>query len=330
MYQLIKDFPEQILRAVEIGEKATLNTKFDGPIKNIVVSGLGGSGIGGNLLGELLREDLSIPVVVNKGYQLPAFVDASTLLILCSYSGNTEETVSCANQALAKGLKPVCITSGGKLEDIAVKNALDLIKIPAGFPPRCCLGYSATQLFFVLKHYGLIDGEFKDSLIRVASFLEVEQHKIMTEAEVLANKVVRRVVIAYADEKYESTVLRLKQQINENSKMHCWHNVVPELNHNELVGWRERNDNLAILFFRASDEYKRNTHRLEFTKEVVKSVSHNVHEVHALGNDTFEKHFFLIHFGDWLSYYLGIQQGYDPTEIEVLIKLKNHMGSIVD
>ena len=92
MYQLIKDFPEQILRAIEIGEKATLNTKFDGPIKNIVVSGLGGSGIGGNLLGELLREDLSIPVVVNKGYQLPAFVDASTLLILCSYSGNTENS----------------------------------------------------------------------------------------------------------------------------------------------------------------------------------------------------------------------------------------------
>ena len=110
--------------------------------------------------------------------------------------------------------------------------------------------------------------------------------------------------------------------------MHCWCNVVPELNHNELVGWREANPNLAVLIFRTDDEYKRNTHRLQFTKEVVDNISKNVNEIHALGNDSFEKHFYLVHLGDWISYHLALLQGYDPTEIEVLNKLKSHMTSI--
>ncbi|MDB5281293.1 MAG: manA [Bacteroidota bacterium] len=328
MFQLIKDFPQQLLAAIEIGEKIDLQARFEGPIKNILVSGLGGSGIGGDLLSELLRNDLNIPVIVNKGYHLPAFVDASTLLILCSYSGNTEETVTCAKQAIKKGLTPVCITSGGKLEELATRHELDIINIPPGFPPRACLGYSVTQLFFILKHFGLVDVEFVSTLIRVASFLELEQEKIMADAEFLAGKIMRKVVIVYSEDKYESTAIRLKQQINENGKMHCWHNVVPELNHNELVGWRDKHPELAVLIFRTSDEYERNSHRIEFTKEVVEEKLENVFEIEAKGSDSFEKHFYLIHFGDWLSYHLALLQGYDPTEIIVLNKLKAHMSSI--
>jgi glucose/mannose-6-phosphate isomerase len=328
MYQLIKDFPAQIKAAIEIGEKASLKTKFTLPIKNVVVAGLGGSGIGGNVMAELLRADLKVPVIVNKSYFLPAFVDASTLLILSSYSGNTEETVSCAEEAIKKGLLPICITSGGKLEEVALKNHLDLIKIPPGFPPRACLGYSCIQLFFVLKHAGLINGSFKQTFARTASFLESKQEKMKADAEFLASKLLQKVIIAYAEDKYESTALRLKQQINENGKMHCWHNVTPEMNHNELVGWREPNEALAVLIFRSDDEYHRNTQRILFKKDVIVKVSENVYEIDAKGSDTFEKHFFLIHFGDWLSYYLAIQQGYDPAEIDVLIRLKSHMNSI--
>ncbi len=328
MFELIKEFPSQLLAAIEIGEKVSFKTKVNVPIRNVVVAGLGGSGIGGNILSELLREELNIPVIVNKSYFLPAFVDESTLLILASYSGNTEETVSCATQAIEKGLRPICITSGGKLEEIAINHQLDLLKIPSGFPPRACLGYSCTQLFFVLENFGLINEGYIDSLKRTAAFLQTEQEKIMADTEFLAAKTLRKVVVVYAEDKYESTALRLKQQINENSKMHCWHNVTPEMNHNELVGWREPNEALAVLIFRSDDEYHRNTQRILFKKDVVVNVSENVYEIDAKGADTFEKHFFLIHFGDWLSYYLAIQQGYDPTEIDVLIKLKSHMSSI--
>ncbi len=329
MFELIKKFPDQLLEALAIGEKANI-TGNKSSIKNIVVSGLGGSGIGGSLLAELLREDLSVPVIVNKGYSLPAFIDSSSLIILCSYSGNTEETLSCASQALSKGLKPVCITSGGKLEEIAVKNNLSIIKIPGGFPPRACLGYAVVQLFYVLHYYGLIDDKFKEQIKNVAAFLKEQQPQLMKDAEFLAGKLTKKLIIAYAEDKYESTALRLKQQINENGKMHCWYNVLPELNHNELLGWREADRALGILIFTTDDAYPRNTHRANFTKSVIEKVSSNVFEINAQGKNLFEKHFHLIHWGDWFSYYLAIKQGLDPMEIEVLNRLKGHMASIAD
>lgn len=328
MFELIKKFPEQIHEAITIGEGIQLKNKLIAPVKNIVVCGLGGSGIGGDLLSELLKSELSVPVIVNKSYFLPAFVDASTLLILSSYSGNTEETIACANEALDKGLHPVCVTAGGKLEEIAIKHKLDLIKIPAGHPPRACLGYSSTQLFFILAHHGVINYDFKTELARCATLLKTEQEKIMQDAEFLAGKLLQKVIIVYAEDKYESAALRLKQQINENSKMHCWYNVVPEMNHNELVGWKEPVGNLAVVIFRSEDEFHRNTHRIVYKKNVIVNLSENVYEVYAKGASAFEKHFYLIHFGDWLSYHLATLQGIDPVEVNVITNLKKKLDSL--
>ena len=328
MYDLIKEFPEQLREALRIGERATFTTTFNTTIKNIVVCGLGGSGIGGNLLAELLRDELKLPVIVNRSYFLPTFVDASTLIILCSYSGNTEETVSCAQECVKNGYKPVCISSGGKLADIAKEQKYDLITIPSGFPPRACLGYSVVQLFFVLENFKLINNGYRAAFVGVADFLEAEQKAIMSAAEAMAPALIQKAVILYAEDKYESVALRIKQQVNENGKQHCWYNAIPEMNHNELVGWREPNNALGVVLLRAEDEYPRTAARLNFSREVIRKTTDNVHEVMAKGVNTYEKHFYLIHFGDWLSYYLAVQQGYDPTEIEVLLKLKSHMGAI--
>jgi glucose/mannose-6-phosphate isomerase len=328
MYNLIKDFPAQVLQAVEIGEKAALKAKFDHAITNVVVCGLGGSGIGGDVLSELLRGELSVPVAVVKGYVLPAFVNKSTLLILSSYSGNTEETLSCAREAIKRGLIATCISSGGKLAEIALKHNFDLIEIPSGFPPRTCLGYSVTQLFFVLKHHGLISNEFKSNLIRSASFMQLEQQKIQEDAEFLAAQIMHKPIIVYCEDKYQSVALRLKQQINENAKGHCWLNVLPELNHNELVGWSKADQNLAVLIFRTEDEHPRNAIRINFTENVLNKISQSFFEIQAKGHDSYEKHFYLIHFGDWLSYHLALMQGQDPFDIEVLNKLKSHLTAI--
>lgn len=328
MFQLIKEFPEQLLKALEIGEKIAFKTVSASPVKNVVVSGLGGSGIGGNILSELLLGNLKVPVIVNNAYFLPAFVDESTLLILASYSGNTEETLSCAKQAVDRGLNPICITSGGKLAEFAAANNLTLITIPSGFPPRACLAYSGIQLFYVLLHFNLINQEFKTWAVATASVLQQEQEQIKQAANALAEELIGKIIILYAEDRYQSVAVRIKQQINENSKLHCWHNVIPELNHNELVGWREPNNALAVLFLRADDEYYRSSERLSFTKAVIETLSTNVHEVFAKGNNAFEKHFYLIHFGDWLSYYLAEKQGYDPSEIDVLIRLKAHMNAL--
>lgn len=327
MYQLIKDFPLQVSKAIAIGEAAVF-TKSNEPIHNVIVVGLGGSGIGGNLVAELIADEIKVPQIVNRGYFLPEFASKNSLIILSSYSGNTEETLSVANQVIQKGLHAVCVTSGGKLSDLALQHKLDLVKIPSGFPPRTCLGYSSVQLLYVLKGFGLIGSSFIRKLEDSVSLLENEQRAIIEDAEFLAGKLVEKIVVLYTEDKYESTALRLKQQINENSKMHCWYNVVPEMNHNELVGWRKQNSNLAVLLLRSEDEHDRNTQRILFKKDVIYNLGDGVFEVDAKGADTFQKHFYLVHFGDWLSYHLALLQGFDPMEIDVLNSLKSHMSSI--
>ncbi len=328
MYNLIKNFPGQLLEAMQIGERSLKAPKFNGTIRNVVICGLGGSGIGGNVVAELFRSELKVPVIVNKGYALPAFADASTLLILCSYSGNTEETLTCANQAIQRKLHAVCITSGGKLKEIADANGYGTIVVPGGFPPRACLGYAVVELLFVLNRYGLIDDKFKTLVNASVKLLQQEQESIMKQGEQYARQLAGKIIIAYAEEGYESAALRLKQQVNENAKMHCWYNYIPELNHNELVGWRSDSLPLAAIILRAEDENARNAHRLNFTKEIVDKFSNNVIEVSASGTNSFERHFYLIHWADWLTYYLALEQGFDPMEIDVLNKLKEHMSSI--
>jgi len=327
MYQLIKDFPEQISKAIAIGE-STQFKPAESEYQNVIISGLGGSGIGGTLVGELLSDQLHIPLIVNRGYFLPLFANSNSLIVLSSYSGNTEETLSVAAQVVERGLKAVCITSGGKLEELANQNGFDLIKIPAGFPPRTCLGYSTTHLMRVLNAKGLINSAYVEKLQSTIQFLQQEQTLISEDAEYLAGKLVGKLVVLYTEDKYESTALRLKQQLNENSKLHCWYNVVPEMNHNELVGWRQPSPSMAVVLLRSEDEFDRNKHRILFKKDVIYKLSEDVFEVDAKGEDTFQKHFYLIHFGDWLSYHLALLQGFDPMEIDVLNKLKSHMSSI--
>lgn len=328
MFELIRDFSKQIREGISIGQSAVLKAAKQQDAKNVVICGLGGSGIGGDLVSELLFDSLSIPVVVVKGYKLPAFVNEKTLLVLCSYSGNTEEALANGAEAVAKGLKPVCVTAGGKLADFAQRNGFDCIHIPSGFPPRACLGYSSIQLFFILHYHGLISDAFIHDFLSTADFLEAEQKSISEQSEALALKIQKKVVIIYAEDQYESTALRLKQQINENSKMHCWYNVFPEVNHNELVGWKENSDHLALLYFRSEDEYKRNSLRMEFTRDATAAVCKNVFEIKAKGANSLQRHFYFIHFGDWLSYHLAIQLNYDPVEVTILTNLKNHLTAI--
>ena len=158
--------------------------------------------------------------------------------------------------------------------------------------------------------------------------MEMEQQKIQEEAEFWPRAYSKSLVIVYAEDKYQSVALRLKQQINENAKSHCWLNVLPELNHNELVGWSKANENLAVLVIRTDDEYPRNALRTTFTEGVLSKISQSYFELTAKGHDAYEKRFYLIHFGDWLSYHLALMQGYDPFDIEVLNKLKSHLSGI--
>ncbi len=328
MYQLIKDFPQQMRHAIELGENISIKTTFSVPIQNIVVSGMGGSGIGGDLLSELMEVEIKVPIICNKGYTLPSFVGANSLVILSSYSGNTEETLSVGHQALTRGIKPICITSGGALAEMAKESGWDLVIIPSGRPPRASLGYSAIQLFYVLYKLNLIDYSFKAKLLAASDLMESTQVEVMQKAESLTKLLQDKIIIAFSEDKLSSVALRFKQQVNENSKAHLWVNALPEMNHNELVAWRERNEDLAVVYLVTKDMNTRVRERMAFNRPVIEKVTPHVFEIEAKGEDTYQEHFYLIHLTDWISYYLGVVKGYDPMEIDVLIALKNHMSSI--
>ena len=327
MDKFIEKFPTQMLDAVALTAGVNLSKRAYA-IENILVCGLGGSGIAGNLAFDLTATQLSVPLLVNKGYELPSFVNIHTLLVLCSYSGNTEETLSCCQQAIARGLRPICIASGGRLKELAQAQGFDFIQLPTGFPPRTTLGYGATILLFILDHFGLIDLSVMEVITAASEMLSAEQENIKKASQSLAKVLRDKTIIIYVENSIESVALRLKQQINENAKANCWYNVIPELNHNELVGWKFKNDTLAGLFLRTDYEHKRNQLRFEFVYPIVADHVHSVHELQAKGSTLLEQYFYHVHFGDWLSYYLAIEHQQDPVEVKIIDKLKAHLASV--
>lgn len=325
MDDLIQGFTAQLKRAIEIGEGAKIGkNKF--PIRNVLISGLGGSGIGGTILSNVLRDDIAVPIIVNKEYQIPAFVNENSLVIISSYSGNTEETLSALMQAFKKSAQIVCITSGGLVQEYAETNDIDYVLIDGGAPPRSAFGQSFVQLLYILFHLGLLEDGFKQYLQDSITLLDNEEEEIKKQAKEIAQKLNGKIPVIYSDAKFEGVSIRFRQQINENSKMLCWHHVVPEMNHNELVGWREKNEKIAVVFLRNNKDFERNQERMEFTKEVVSQYTNEVVEIYSKGDYDLVRSMYLIHLTDWVSYYLAEIKGVDAVEVDVISKLKNKLA----
>lgn len=325
MDKLVASFADQLKEAIAIGSKVQLRTPV-AEIRNIVVTGLGGSGIGGNLVSEIVADELRVPMQVNKEYGLPNFVNENTLVICSSYSGNTEETLAAFADAIKANALIVCITSGGKLLELAKQYNLDHVIIPGGNPPRSCLGYSSVQQLFVLKQLGLISNKFESELNETISLLEREATHIRSLAKAIAAQLKNRIPVLYSVTDMESVAVRFRQQINENAKMLCWHHVVPEMNHNELVGWRNQIGNWAPIFLRSREDFDRNQQRIEINKSIVAKYSEHVIEIYAKGESHTERAFYLIHLGDWVSVYLAELNGVDAVEVKVIDHLKNELA----
>ena len=219
-------------------------------IHNVCISGLGGSGIGGTIVSQLTAGDTKVPVVVNKDYNIPTFVGENTLFVASSYSGNTEETLAALAKAEEAGATIACITSGGKVLEIATSKGYNHIQIPGGLPPRAAFGYSSVQLFKLLAHYEIIPASYVDQLENVPNHLTSLKEEIKSIAADLTDKFFGKYPIIYSDAGIEGVCVRFRQQINENSKMLCWHHALPEMNHNELVGWAPDYPNSAVVVFR--------------------------------------------------------------------------------
>jgi len=328
MDQLIERFPAQLIEALEIGEAASI-TAAENEITKVYVAGLGGSGIGGNFVASFIRDECRIPYNVGKGYTIPKYVDKNTLAIASSYSGNTEETLISFEAMKKTGAKIVVVSSGGKLIEFAKELGLDYIQVPGGWPsPRACLGFSLVQQLFILKKLSFISNESILSVKSSIDLIKYNQEDIKEEAKKIANFLHGKMPIIYSTSRMEPVAIRFRQQINENAKQLCWHHVIPEMNHNELVGWKDANENLAVVYLRNNDDYSRNQLRMDINKQIIGKLTPHIYEAQSKGKNHIEKSIYLVHLVDWTSWYLSQLRGVDSIEIDVIDYLKNELSKI--
>ena len=327
MNDYINDFTNHLREAIEIANNTNLkeNTK---EIRTVLICGLGGSGIGGTIVNDIVSTKAEIPIAATKDYSIPNFVNEHTLVIANSYSGNTEETLYALEKCQAKGAEIAVITSGGKLKAIAEENKYNKIIIPGNQPPRAMFGYAFTELFFMLNHYGIIDDSFKSDFTKAIELLDTEKSDIQEQAMSLAKKMYKQTPVIYVANGFEGVAVRFRQQINENSKMLCWHHVVPEMNHNELLGWRTNVNDLAVVYFRNKSDYDRNQIRMDINKKVISEYTDNISEIWSKGDSLIENSLYHINLGDWVSWYLSEMNNVDAIEIDVIDFLKGELGKI--
>lgn len=325
MISLIEKFSSQLVEAVNIGEAAKL-APCSKEINNVLVCGLGGSGIGGTIVSQLVANDARAPINVNKDYGIPKYIGKHSLVIISSYSGNTEETLQSMQDALKSGAEIACITSGGEILKIAQEQGLNHIVVPGGMPPRACLGYSLTQLLYLLDHYGITTYDFRSDLNASIELLVQEKENIKAEAKKVANLLSNKIPIIYSTASYEGVSTRFRQQLNENAKMLCWNHVFPEMNHNELVGWRTKSDKFAVVLLRNSNDPERVKTRVEICKNIFSKYTSTIIELDSKGNSTLENTFYHIHLGDWISWYLSEINQVDAMEIDVINFLKSELS----
>ena len=325
MMGYVRDYTSHLRQAVEIGRKASFKVP-ERTFQNIVVTGLGGSGIGGTIISQLLEKDLKVPMLVNNDYSLPGFVGEDTLVIVSSYSGNTEETLSALDIAIARGAEIACVSAGGKVIDLAIEKSFNYIQIPWGIPPRGSFGMNSPQLFYVLKEYGFIDMSFEKELLNAADSIDQHEESMQAEAKVIAEKIDGTIPIIYSDAAYAGVSIRLRQQINENAKMLCWHHVFPEMNHNELVGWAGGDNRFSVIMMRTGADHLRTQMRMNLCKAIFAKHTDTVCEMHAKGDTVIERSYYLIHLGDWVSVILADMNGVDAIEVDVIDYLKGELA----
>lgn len=305
---------------------------FDG----VVVCGMGGSAIGADFVRAALP-DLAVPYEVVRGYEPPAWVDPCTLLVAVSYSGNTEETLACVQTAHERGAGVVCVTSGGTLAAIAKERDWTVIAVPGGLQPRAAVGYLLTALAAALARTGLAPGMPEQAaetagLLRVmAAELGPEVPEPYNAAKAIARRLYGRLPLIYGAGVTAPAARRWKTQLNENGKAPAWFAELPELCHNEIVGWdgdAALLGHLHVVVLEDPQEDPRVSRRLEPTLAGVRARAAGVDVVAARGSSPLARVCSAAYLGDWVSLYLAILYGVDPTPVAPIEELKRTLAEM--
>ncbi len=333
MFEVLENFGRQIEEACAIGNSAVVNGSYSN-IKNIIICGMGGSAIGGDLLRSTLQYETKIPIFVNRNYRLPSFVDENTLVIASSYSGNTEETLSAYGKAKEKGCRIICISSGGNLSLLAENENRILIKIPKGYQPRCALAYSFFPLLILMNKTSFCSdktNEINNVILRIKKRSE-EYTKINDSNPAIktAGHLQGKFPVIYSStDLLDIANLRWRCQMNENAKSLAFGNLLPEMNHNEIVGWQENPEllkKIVIVSLEDKENHAQIRKRQEITLDIISPLADMLIKIEGEGTSLLERIFDLIYLGDWVSFYLAVLNKVDPTPVEKINYLKSKLS----
>ena len=296
----------------------------------LVVCGMGGSAIGADLILACLP-GLRIPAAVVRGYALPEWAGPETLVVVVSYSGETEEALACAAQARARDSAPVCVTSGGSLGALAEADGLPLVRVPGGGQPRAAVGSLSMPLLATLEAAGLCH-EHAGDVAAAADQLEADNAILGPDgpddgnpAKSLARRLEKRLAVVYGAGPTAPVARRWKGQVNENAKAPAFFNELPELDHNELMGWTSLphvTSSTVALFLHDESGDERLARRLELTTREYEALGVSTELVSARGASRLARLFSLVQLGDYASCYLALLYGVDPTPVDAIEAFK--------
>ncbi len=332
----IAEFPSQFQLGVELLEDVDLSSIKDKPISSICFTALGGSAIGADFVRHLLMPVSTKPLQVNRYYHLPHSAQKETLVIAISYSGNTDATISACKEAFERGCPLVIFSSGGEIESFASKNKIPFIKFPSGYPPRTTLGYSVVSQLTLLNNLNLFSLDFKDisETSELLSLLAREQYSFdVPERDNVAKQIARQIYgtypIIYASTMIESIALRWRQQFEENAKLLASHHSLPEMAHNEMIGWKNPEEllkNFSAIFLLDKEDHSRIQKHVDFSKKVIEKTGAEIVTLSSQGSSFLTRMFSLAYLSDFVSFYLAMLYEVDPTPIDVTNQLRNELA----
>ena len=331
MRDLIEKFPTQLndaivyLSTMDRSAHETVAQNFSP--SGVLIIGMGGSGIGGAIVEGILSQSSKIPVLSCADYSIPGWVCESTLVVACSYSGNTEETIEAVKVASERGAKISVVTSGGVLSEMAKEKDWPIVTMPGGHPPRSQFGRGFTGLTWTLKQFSVFSEKMYSDLESSPAFLNTMVETIIEQAGSLADLVENKIIMIYSDTSTGGIATRMRQQLNENAKLLVNTHVLPEMNHNELVGWDSGTNEHVAIIIRTPEDNIRSRFRMDFCSDIFRELEADVIMIDAVGENQMQRLMYLNQLSDWLSLLLAERSGTCPVDIKNIIRLKSALES---
>ncbi|HPZ06834.1 MAG TPA: bifunctional phosphoglucose/phosphomannose isomerase [Candidatus Eremiobacteraeota bacterium] len=326
----VEQFPEQLEESLKLSKNLSI---YNFNISNISIFGMGGSGIGGELLQVLVNNKSNIPILFFHHYNIPKFIQNNSLALIISYSGNTEEILKAYDKIKIRKAKIIVYSSGGKLIEKAIEDNNLYVKIPSQYQPRCALAFLLLPLLYTLYYLNLIPDP-EANIVKTIKHLQNLRKKYGREslidkniAKQIAIKLTGKIPLIYSSCPYLDPVAkRWKTQINENAKTLAYYDFFPELCHNTICGWDDREiNNYSVIILRGNNEDNSTKIRVEFLKKIMKKKIDVIEEIISTNNTTLEEILSAIYLGDFVSVYLGLLKGVDPSDIKLINRLKEKL-----